>query len=380
MKKAARLFSRIMILLISLLALVALAVWLFLQHPQFGAPATGERLARMQASKHYKDGAFHNHTFTPALTKGFSMPGVLFDFIFRKGANNTPAGTIPSVRTNLKQLPQGDWLVWFGHSSYYLQTDGLKLLVDPVFSGNASPVPGTTRSFAGSDVYTVNDLPEIDYLLISHDHYDHLDYKTILQLKGKVKHVVCGLGVGAHFERWGFAPGIITELDWDTDVALEKGSKLYGLATRHFSGRGFQRNNTLWLSFLLQTPTRKIYIGGDSGYDQHFKAIGALHGPIDLAILENGQYNEAWKAIHFLPGENLRAAHELQARRLMPVHWGKFSLALHNWDEPIEEMVRRNGQTGLPLVTPMMGEPVNLDDSTQVFTKWWQQVKKANPK
>lgn len=374
MKKAARLFFRIMVILISLLVLAALAVWLFMQHPKFGATATGERLTRMKASPNFSAGVFWNHSHTPALTEGFSMPGVLFDFLFRKGDSTTPAGPIPSVRTNLRALPQGDWLVWFGHSSYYLQTDGLRLLVDPVFSGNASPVSGTTRSFRGSDVYTAADLPEIDYLLISHDHYDHLDYATILQLKGKVRKVICGLGVGAHLERWGFAPESIIEMDWDTDVVLHDGFKVHGLTARHFSGRGFKRNNTLWLSFLLQTPTRKIYIGGDSGYDRHFKAIGAKHGPIDLAILENGQYNEAWKAIHFLPGENLQAALELKAKRLMPVHSGKFALALHNWYEPLEEMTRRNRETGIPLVTPMIGEPVNLDDTAQVFTQWWKEV------
>ena len=130
------------------------------------------------------------------------------------------------------------------------------------------------------------------------------------------------------------------------------------------------------MSYLLHTPTHNIYIGGDGGYDKHFKEIGDLHGPIDLAILENGQYNEAWKAIHFMPGENLQAATELKAKRLMPVHSGKFSLAMHNWDEPLNELVKRNEKVGLPLVTPKIGEPVNLDDSTQMFTQWWNGIDK----
>jgi L-ascorbate metabolism protein UlaG (beta-lactamase superfamily) len=376
MKKALKLFTRMMIIIFSVLALLALVVFAYMQHPKFGAKATGKRLERMQASPHYKDGVFDNHSFTPTITEGYSMTKVMFDFLFRKGSNTVPKGIIPSVQTDLNKL-QGDWLVWFGHSSYYMQTDGLRILVDPVFSGNASPIQGTTKAFKGTDPYSVADMPPIDYLLISHDHYDHLDYETILQLKGKVKKVVCGLGVGAHLELWGFAPENIIELDWDTDIALENGGRLYGHTARHFSGRGFKRNNTLWISYLLQTPTRKIFIGGDSGYDRHFKEIGALHGPIDLAILENGQYNVAWKAIHFLPGENLQAALELKAKRLMPVHSGKFSLALHSWDEPLREMVRRNQQVGLPLVTPKIGEPVSLSDTTQVFTEWWKDVDKA---
>ncbi|WP_132051907.1 MBL fold metallo-hydrolase [Pseudocnuella soli] len=374
MKKALRLFTRMMILLVSIVLIMVVAALIFMQHPKFGAAPKGKRLERMQASRHYKDGAFVNRSHTSALTEGHSMTKVMFNFFFGKGPNTTPQGAIPSVRTDLKNLPAGDWLFWFGHSSYFIQTDGLKILVDPVFSGNASPMPGTTRSFKGTDVYTAADMPFVDYLLISHDHYDHLDYETILELKGKVGKVICGLGVGAHLERWGFAPESIIEMDWDTDVALANGSKLFGHTTRHFSGRGLKRNGTLWMSYLLQTPTRKIYIGGDGGYDGHFKNIGAQHGTIDLAILENGQYNEAWKAIHFLPGENLQAAKELNAKRLMPVHSGKFSLALHDWDEPLKEMARLNDQFGLPLVTPKIGEAVNLNDTAQQFSQWWKNV------
>lgn len=366
-----------MFVIISIAVALAAIVYLYMQHPKFGSKASGERLAKMQASPNYKNGAFVNRSFTPALTEGYSMVKVMFDFLFRKGVNATPKTALPSVKTNLKKLPEGDWLVWFGHSSYFMQVDGLKILVDPVFSGNASPIPGTTKAFLGTNIYTTDDMPEIDYLFISHDHYDHLDYETIKQLKGKVKKMICGLGVGAHLEDWGVEPEKIIEMDWDTDIEPQKGVKIYGLTTRHFSGRGFKRNETLWLSFLLQTPTHKIYIGGDSGYDKHFKEIGELHGPIDLAILENGQYNEAWRAIHFLPGENLQAAIDLKAKRMMPVHSSKFNLGLHGWDEPLKEISRLNKETGLSLITPMIGELVNLSDTTQAYTEWWKKVEKS---
>lgn len=366
-----------MIIFFTIVLVLVLFIFLYMQHPKFGAKPVGKRLESMLASPNYKEGSFVNHSYTPPLTEGYSMGKVMMKFFFGKGPHTKPKGLIPSIKTDLKNLPAGDWLVWFGHSSYYIQMDGIKVLVDPVFSGNASPIAGTTKAFKGANEYSAEDLPVIDYLFISHDHYDHLDYDTIIKLKGRVKKVICGLGVGAHFERWGYEAANIIEMDWNDTLQLQPEIKVYALTTRHFSGRGFKRNGTLWLSFLLQTLKRKIYIGGDGGYDTHFKPIGELHGPIDLAIIENGQYNEAWKAIHFLPGENLQAALELKAKRLMPVHSGKFDLALHNWDEPLKEMTRLNQETGLPLVTPKIGELVNLNDSTQTFTEWWKEVDKS---
>jgi L-ascorbate metabolism protein UlaG (beta-lactamase superfamily) len=374
MKKVFKRITRILVLLFSIAALLALITFVYMMHPTFGAKAEGKRLERMLASPNYKNGVFVNRSFTPLITKGYSMRKVSFDFIFNKSARAKPKGIIPSVQTDLKNLPQGDWLVWFGHSSYLIQTDGLKILVDPVFSGNASPVPGTTKAFKGSNTYQAEDMPEIDYLFISHDHYDHLDYETMLKLKAKVKKVICGLGVGAHLERWGYAPENIIELDWDTNTDIPGGGKIFGLTARHFSGRGFRRNGTLWIAYLLQTPTRKIFIGGDGGYDKHFKGIGELHGPIDFAILENGQYNPAWSEIHFLPGENVQAAIELKAKRVFPVHSSKFDLALHDWDEPLNEFSRRIAAAGISLATPKIGEPVNLNDATQKFTEWWKDV------
>jgi L-ascorbate metabolism protein UlaG (beta-lactamase superfamily) len=366
-----------MVILIYIVIALVVMVRLYMWHPKFGAKPVGERLEKMRASPNYKEGSFVNRSYTPSLTEGHSMSQVLFKFLFRRGPRTKPKGAIPAVHTSLNNLPAGDWLLWFGHSSYFIQTDGLKILVDPVFSGNASPIPGSTKAFRGANSYSAADMPPIDYLFITHDHYDHLDYQTILKLKGKVKKVVCGLGVGTHLERWGYEPQRIIEMDWDTEIEPQGGVTVYGLTARHFSGRSLKRDGTLWMSFLLQTPTHKIYIGGDSGYDTHFKEIGTLYGPIDLAILENGQYNEAWKAIHFLPGENLQAAIDLQARQLMPVHSSKFSLALHDWDEPLKELYRRNQNTGLPLATPKIGELVNLNDTAQVFTQWWEEVDKG---
>ena len=276
------------------------------------------------------------------------------------------------MKTDLLNLPiDRDILVWFGHSSYFMQIDGKRILVDPVFSGNASPIPRTTKSFNGTDVYGVEDLPEIDYLFISHDHYDHVDYETLVTLKDKTKKVICGLGVGSHFEHWGYDSSKINERDWGEQVALDKEFTVFVEPARHFSGRGFSSSNTLWASYVLQTPSMKIYIGGDSGYDTHYAAIGNKYGSIDLAILDNGQYDEAWKYIHNLPEEVLKAAQDLKAKRIFPVHSSKFALGSHDWDEPLKKITELNKWYNFPLVTPMIGEFVHLKDTTQKFKQWW---------
>ncbi|RZL17655.1 MAG: MBL fold metallo-hydrolase, partial [Pedobacter sp.] len=266
-------------------------------------------------------------------------------------------------------------LVWFGHSSYFMQIDGKRILVDPVFSGNASPVPETVKAFKGTDRYKVEDLPAIDYLIISHDHYDHVDYETLTKLKNKTKKVICGLGVGADFEAWGYPLANILEKDWDETVDLGNGFFIHTTPARHFSGRGFTRNNTLWMSYVFQSPTMKIFIGGDGGYDTHFAKIGKKFGPIDLAILEDGQYDVKWKYIHLLPEQVLKAAKDLNAKQLFPVHSSKFVLANHPWDEPLVKITELNKITKIPLVTPMIGEFVYLKKPNQIFKPWWIGIK-----
>lgn len=247
-------------------------------------------------------------------------------------------------------------------------------MVDPVFSGSASPLPASIKSFKGADIYTVDDIPEIDLLFISHDHWDHLDYKTVKALKPKIKQIICGLGTGAHLEKWGFKKEIIVEEDWNKHIDLNNGFTVDTIPARHFSGRGFKRNKALWLSFILQTPSKKIFIGGDSGYDKHFKKAGDMFGPFDIAILECGQYDLSWKYIHMLPHEVIQAAKDLQAKKIIPVHWGKFKLANHNWDTPINDLLKLNEQHKLNILTPMIGEKVLLKEN-QKFTKWWEDAK-----
>lgn len=364
-----------MIVLIGIVMLAVAAIFLYMRQPKFGKAPTGNRLERMMQADNYKDKAFQNIEETPSLTEGYSMPKIFFNFLFAKFPETIPVDSLPSVKTDLFELPiDSNVLVWFGHSSYYLQLDGKRFLVDPVFSGNASPLPGTNLSFNGSDIYSTGDIPPIDYLLITHDHYDHLDYETVIKLKEKVGKVICGLGVGQHFEYWGYPKDKIIEKNWYQTVELTNDLLIHTEPTRHFSGRGFSRNNTLWMSFVLESPTKKIYIGGDSGYGKHFAQIGERHGPVDLAILDNGQYNKAWQAIHMLPEEVLKAAADLKAKRLLPVHSSKFKLAHHPWNEPLNKITELNGVNGIPLLTPMIGEELSLDDIGRSYSRWWDEL------
>lgn len=348
-------------------------VFWFMHQPQFGRIPSGERLARMQQSPNYKNGRFRNISPTPMLTEGASYFSMMKEFIFGNRAGRTPVDSLPGKKADLLQLdPAEDILVWFGHSSYFMQLDGKRILVDPVLSGSASPVKFTTRSFTGSDGYATDDFPEIDYLFITHDHWDHLDYETVKALEPKVKQVITGLGLGAHLERWGYSPGKITELDWREEILPENGFRVNTAPARHFSGRGFQRNASLWMSFILTTPDRRIYLGGDSGYDTHFKSIGEQFGPFDLVILENGQYDKSWKYIHMMPEQVVQAAQDLQAKRLFPGHWGKFSLSNHAWNEPIIRLTEEARKKDMAVLHPMIGEKIILDDSIANSGLWWE--------
>lgn len=365
-----RLLKRLMIITTLIVAVSALLIFLFLQQRVFGDDPANERLTRILQSKNYGNGSFQNITPTTMMAKGVPVTKMLWDY-FNKSPINTPPDRLPSIKTNLGALPDNvPTLVWFGHSSYLIKTNGLSFLIDPVFSGYASPVSYFGGSFPGSDVYSAADMPAIDFLILSHDHYDHLDYKTITELIPKVKMFYTALGIGAHLERWGVPADRIVELDWWQGSQIAAGITLTATPARHFSGRSLARGRTLWTSYVLKLPGYTLYLGGDSGYDSHFRAIGKKFGPFDLAILECGQYNESWPKIHMMPEEVVTAAQELQAKAVLPVHWGKFALAYHAWNEPIERFTKRAAQQRLPITTPLIGEPVVLGANLP-HKAWW---------
>ncbi len=367
-------FKRIMILFFATVIILSSGIYVFLKHPRFGKNPEGARKERIEKSPNYKNGSFSNLNHTPQMTGEGGFMKIMKDMFNAK--NRRPVDSIPSVKTNLLDLnPEKDVLVWFGHSSYFMQVDGKRFLVDPVFCGNASPFSFMIKSFKGTDIYTPEDIPEIDYLIITHDHWDHLDYKTLKELKPKISKVITGLGTGAHLEFWGYENKNIVENDWYDEVLLDEGFVIHTTPARHFSGRGPKPHQSLWVSFALITPTMKIFIGGDGGYDEHFVEIGNKYGGFDLAILENGQYNSSWKYIHLMPDEVLQAAKDLRAKRLFPVHSSKFALANHSWDAPLKSISEFNKTEKQSLVTPIIGEMVDLKDSTRIFTEWWVGLK-----
>lgn len=363
-----------MFIALSPFVILGISVAAFVRLAKFGRFPSGERLERIKKSLNYKDGKFQNLSKTSVMTEGVNQLAVFKELIFTR--NKKPLDNIPTVKTDLKKLEKNqDVLVWFGHSSCFVQIDGKKILIDPVFSGNASPVFFTTRAFKGSDLYKAEDMPEIDYLFITHDHWDHLDYETVIRLKPKIKNIICALGVGEYFEYWGFEKERILEKDWNEEIKLGDGFFAYPVPARHFSGRAFTRNKTLWAAFVFVTPTFRLFISGDGGYDSHFEKIGHIFGGFDLVILENGQYDKSWKYIHMSPEEVVQAAKDLQAKRVFPFHSSKFTISNHAWSEPLKRITELNKKAKLNLITPKIGEVVDLKNEKQAFVNWWEGVK-----
>ena len=352
--------------------IVALAVcgYAYLQHPKFGAlPDT----AQFENSPNYRDGQFHNLQPDPEPTVHEDDRRGWVDMLLMPEDNITPPGPIPVEMTDLHALDRAeDMVIWLGHSSYFIQLGGQRILIDPVLSINASPVPRTNVAFDGASPFSAEDIPDIDYLLISHDHWDHIDYPTLMALKDRIGQVVVGLGVGAHFRSWGFPEERIHEADWNTTLRLDDELAINVLPARHYSGRLLTRNQSLWVSYALETEERKLYFSGDSGYGEHFKAIGQTFGEFDLVMLDSGQYDEQWRHIHMMPEDAAQAADDLNAKAMMPAHVGKFSIAFHSWDDPFKRIVAASEGKGWQLVTPLIGHPVGLVEPELASVFWWE--------
>ena len=351
--------------IISILFLVLLVSGLtgvlFLNQASFGRIPHGKRLERVKQSAHYDGREFVNEEKTVTMTGDRGFLEVWRDFLFGDKSKTVPSEPMKVIKTDLKSLPgERDWIVWFGHSSYLMNLSGKKVLVDPIFY-KASPVSFVNKMFDGTDVYKPDDMPDIDFLVITHDHWDHLDYQAVKELEPRVKKVVTALGVGEHLEYWGYPVEKLTELDWWEAVDLGGGFKVTATPARHFSGRDLHRNKTLWASFVFVSPKRTVWIGGDSGYGRHFSEIGGKFKNIDLAILENGQYNPDWKLIHTLPEELGRIMKDLNAKRYMTVHHSRFCLSNHPYWEPLENARRAAAESGKPVLMPQMGEVVYLE-------------------
>jgi len=371
-------WRRVGIVLITFVALLVGGTWGVLSLPQFGGELSGQRLARARANPHYRDGAFVNPLPPAAYTADYVWS--MFTGQFLGDEVRIPPAPIPVKRIDPAELkaapaPQGLRAFWIGHASVYVEIDGVRLLIDPVFSDYASPFDMGPKRFHPPPI-ALADLPSIDAVLITHDHYDHLDMRTVQQLARGGARFFVPLGIGAHLERWGIAPDRIHDLEWWQEQTL-RGIRIMSTPSRHYSGRRFgDRNATLWTSWSVIGATHRFYVSGDTGYSDHFRTIGERVGPFDLSFFKVGAYGPGapWLDIHMSPEAAVRAHRDVRARRFFPVHWGTFNLAFHNWDEPIKRTVAAAQANQVDLVTPQIGEIVDLDREF-VSRPWWETVR-----
>lgn len=316
-----------------------------------------------QSAKYYK-GKFFNQVPTPMNPEDSSMWDALWQLL-RGIPNRRPDQPVPTKtfkKSFLDQKKNKNRFIWFGHSSFLLLIDDIRILVDPVFSKSASPVPFIgPKPFAYSNPFTADQFTEIDVVLISHDHFDHLDKSTIQKIHQKVQLFLTPLGVGKYLKKWGVSPEKVHELDWSMEHSFNGNIKFIAQSGRHFSGRGmWNRMSTLWCSWIIETGEQKIFYSGDSGYGPHYKEIGEKYGPFDLAFLECGQYNENWPLIHMMPEETVQAAIDTQSRTFVPVHWGKFAISLHAWEEPLTRVKKEAESKNQNILLPGFGEIIQF--------------------
>ena len=359
------------VLVLALLLALALVAYLRFA-PVFGAAPDSRSLAKMQESSNFDGKRFTNLRPTSMETGNGKKPSMLewLSSVLHPPEGKHPAGPLPSKRLNQAALVEGS-ITWLGHSALLLRTAGKTLLFDPAFN-RASPVFLGGKPFDTVNPPKVAHLPPIDAVLISHDHYDHLDYRTISELHGRVGHFFVPLGVKAHLQRWGLAENKITELGWYESAQF--GAIRFTLTpSRHFSGRSLtNRNSTLWGSWVVKAPDLSLFFSGDSGYDPEFAKIGEQFGPFDIACIENGAYDQRWAQIHMLPEQGVQTALDLRARVVLPMHWAKFDLAYHSWKEPIERFTRAAKETTLQVATPQIGQTFTLGQVPR--DAWWQRV------
>ncbi|PWJ58658.1 L-ascorbate metabolism protein UlaG (beta-lactamase superfamily) [Dyadobacter jejuensis] len=358
-------------LLATILILIGGTVFFMNTSPQIGQRPEGADLERIRLSSHYGANGFVNITETNTgdiweVLK--TLPSMLW------AKNTSPLHPLPAAFEDQSQaaIDSLTYITWYGHSAFMIELDGKRILIDPMLGHVAAPVSFGSKRFAYQNEIPIDQLDAIDVVLLSHDHYDHLDYPTILRLKDKVRHFITPLGVGSHLKAWGVAPENITELDW-WEESRRDGIRYTACPARHFSGRGLtDRDATQWASWVLQSEAEKIYFSGDGGYGTHFAEIADKFGPFDFAMLECGQYNPAWSNIHMMPEETVQAGLDLKARLSMPIHWGAFSLAPHAWTEPITRFTKAADRQKLPYVLPTIGQRFALG---QQFPKslWWLQ-------
>jgi L-ascorbate metabolism protein UlaG (beta-lactamase superfamily) len=368
---------RVSYIILSLITLLIITVVLFINlSPQFGGLASKQQQELFSKSKHYKDGKFLNNggvKMEMSLKDSFKAMWILFKSNSKAEPNkNIAVQKVDSI--SIANYNSKTRFIWFGHSTFLLQTKGKNLLIDPMFGDVPAPNPllGNKR-FSNELPIEIEKLPSIDAVLITHDHYDHLDYESIQKLKDKVKLFFTPLGIGIHLLKWGVEKERIIELDWWEEIKFDD-LTIRCTPAQHFSGRGISdREKTLWCSWIIQSADENLFFSGDSGYASHFKEIGEQYGPFDFAFMECGQYNNLWPLVHMLPEETAQAGLDIKAKKMMPIHWGAFKLASHSWTEPVERISKKAKELNVDLVIPKIGEiiEIGLNDSEEIYP-WWR--------
>lgn len=343
---------------------------------QFGGKVRQEDLGQFQRSPQWKHGKFENQIETTMDFHFSDMPKMLVK-TFTEKKKRSPQQPLEILPFNIDDFLEGDdpRFIWYGHSVALLRMSGKNILIDPMFGPDASPIaPFDTKRFSENSMEIIPQLPDIDVVLITHDHYDHLDMKSIIRLKEKVRSWHTPLGVSRHLEKWGISSSQITEYDWWDQYQIDD-LELTFTPSRHFSGRGaFDRAKSLWGGWVIKSPTSSIYWSGDGGYGPHFKDVGEKLGPFDWGFMECGQYNEKWHAIHMYPEESVRAALDAKVKVATPVHWGGFSLAMHSWKDPVKRFINASKKATLNIQTPKIGELIRMQ-SPPPHDNWWTTLK-----
>ena len=337
-------------------------------NPQFGGDVTDELKKRYASSKHWDGEKFNNLAETSIDISIWNMPKLLIgQFTDTKTRSpQTPIPVLPFDAEKFAANPEQPKFIWYGHSVLLLQLAGKNILIDPMLGPNASPIaPFSTKRFSENTLEIIDTLPPIDAVLMTHDHYDHLDLDSFKKLMPKVDTYIVALGVARHLEFWGIPASQITEMDWWQETQLGE-IQLTFTPSRHFSGRGISdRAKTLWGGWVFKTSKNNLYWSGDGGYGTHFKEVGEKLGPFDWAFMECGQYNDLWSLIHMSPEEAVQAALDVGAKMSTAVHWGGFSLAMHHWKDPIERFVAEAKRLELPYCTPQIGEVIEMGKESE---------------
>lgn len=373
MKKAFKILKRLFLGLLGFTVLFVIAVIIFVNvAPQMGQKPEGADLERISKSPNYGENEFINLIETQ-MGSFSDMMATIPKYI--NAQNGTPDSPLP-VKFGENTEAVADslcFVTWYGHSAFLIEMDGKRILIDPMLGESSAPVSFMTKRFPYEKPIPIEELKNIDAVILSHDHYDHLDYSTIVKLKDEVGHFYTALGLGSHLKRWDVPAENITELDWWQSAKLD-GIEFVACPARHFSGRGLSdRNATQWASWVITNEHQKLYFSGDGGYGPHFKEIGDKYGPFDLTMLECGQYNEAWAAIHMMPEQSVQAGMDLKGKWLMPIHWGAFELSIHEWTDPIKRFKAEASRLDQNMLHPFIGERFQLGKDLPQEA-WWEQV------